>query len=75
MTRTRKAIVTSGFGYLQFASAIVLGLIVTPLVLRQVDPRAFGLWLAAFTRELAKRPLVPVNDPGLPVAMEVHAHG
>lgn len=47
MTRTRKAIVTSGFGYLQFASAIVLGLIVTPLVLRQVDPRAFGLWLAA----------------------------
>ena len=35
----------------------------------------FGFWLAALTRELAKRPLVPVNDPGLPVAMEVHAHG
>jgi O-antigen/teichoic acid export membrane protein len=47
MTRTRKAIVTSGFGYLQFASAVVLGLFVTPIVLRQVDPRAYGLWLAA----------------------------
>jgi hypothetical protein len=35
----------------------------------------FGLWLAAFVREVGKRPLLPVNDPGLPVAMEVHAHG
>ena len=34
-----------------------------------------GLWIAAFVRELGKRPLLPVNDPNLPVAMEVHAHG
>lgn len=47
MTRTRKAIIASVFAYLQFASAIVLGLIVTPIVLRQVDARAYGLWLAA----------------------------
>ena len=47
MTRTRKAAVTSAFGYLQFAAAIVLGLVVTPMVLQQVDPRAYGLWLAA----------------------------
>ncbi|MGH9314769.1 MAG: hypothetical protein ACRD1S_16420 [Vicinamibacterales bacterium] len=47
MTRTRKAILTSGFGYLQFASAVVLGLVVMPIVLEQVDPRAYGLWLAA----------------------------
>jgi O-antigen/teichoic acid export membrane protein len=46
VTRARKAILTSAFGYLQFASAIVLGLVVTPMVLRQVDPRAYGLWLA-----------------------------
>jgi O-antigen/teichoic acid export membrane protein len=46
MTRTRKAVVTSAFGYLQFASAIVLGLVVMPMVLRQVEPRAYGLWLA-----------------------------
>ncbi|HEY3348830.1 MAG TPA: hypothetical protein VGM13_03585 [Thermoanaerobaculia bacterium] len=35
----------------------------------------FGLWLAVFARELARRPLLPVNDPALPAAMEVHAHG
>jgi hypothetical protein len=35
----------------------------------------FGLWLSAFARELARRPLLPVNDPNLPVALEVHAHG
>jgi O-antigen/teichoic acid export membrane protein len=46
MTRTSKAIRTSAFGYLQFASAIVLGMVVTPMVLGQVDPRPFGLWLA-----------------------------
>jgi O-antigen/teichoic acid export membrane protein len=46
VTRARKAALTSGFGYLQFASAIVLGLVVTPMVLRQVDARSYGLWLA-----------------------------
>jgi hypothetical protein len=35
----------------------------------------FGLWLAAFARELGTRPLLPVNDPNLAVALEVHAHG
>jgi hypothetical protein len=34
-----------------------------------------GLWLAAFARELGARPLLPVNDPNLAVALEVHAHG
>jgi hypothetical protein len=34
-----------------------------------------GLWLAAFARELGTRPLLPVNDPNLAVALEVHAHG
>ena len=34
----------------------------------------FGLWLWAFARQLAVRPLLPVNDPGLAVALEVHAH-
>ncbi len=35
----------------------------------------FGLWLAAFARELGTRPLLPVNDPNLPIALERHAHG
>ena len=35
----------------------------------------FGLFLAAFARELGTRSLLPVNDPELPVALEVHAHG
>jgi hypothetical protein len=34
-----------------------------------------GLWLAAFTRELGTRSLLPVNDPNLALALEVHAHG
>jgi hypothetical protein len=35
----------------------------------------FGLWLAAFARELGTRSLLPANDPSLAVALEVHAHG
>ena len=34
----------------------------------------FGLWIWAFARELAGRSLLPVNDPALAVALEVHAH-
>jgi hypothetical protein len=34
-----------------------------------------ALWTAAFVRELGARPLLPVNDPNLPVALERHAHG
>ncbi len=34
-----------------------------------------GLWLTAFMRELAKQPLMPVNDPEFPVVLEqVHEH-
>ena len=35
----------------------------------------FGLWVAAFVREVGRRPLLPVNDPNLAVALERHAHG
>ncbi|MDL2716853.1 MAG: hypothetical protein PT977_03785 [Acidobacteriota bacterium] len=34
----------------------------------------FGIWLWAFTRQLAVRQLLPVNDSGLAAALEVHAH-
>ncbi|HVO52608.1 MAG TPA: hypothetical protein VMV60_16560 [Thermoanaerobaculia bacterium] len=35
----------------------------------------FGLWLAAFARQVGARPLLPVNDSNLSAALEVHAHG
>jgi len=35
----------------------------------------FGLWLAAFVRQVGARPLLPVNDPNVAVALERHAHG
>ena len=34
-----------------------------------------GFWIALFVRELKARPLLPVHDPNLPAALEVHAHG
>jgi hypothetical protein len=34
-----------------------------------------GIWVWRFARELGSRPLLPLNDPGLPAALEVHAHG
>ena len=34
----------------------------------------FGIWLWSFAQQLARRPLLPVNDSGLGAALEVHAH-
>jgi hypothetical protein len=34
-----------------------------------------GIWVWLFVREVMKRPLLPLNDSGLPAALEVHAHG
>ncbi|HEX7528021.1 MAG TPA: hypothetical protein VF425_02855 [Thermoanaerobaculia bacterium] len=34
----------------------------------------FGIWLWEFARQLSGRSLLPVNDPALAVALEVHAH-
>ena len=33
-----------------------------------------GIWLREFARQLAGRSLLPVNDPALAIALEVHAH-
>jgi len=39
-------------------------------------PIAFGgLWLWLYTRELAGRALLPVNDPSLAAALEAPSHG
>jgi hypothetical protein len=34
-----------------------------------------GFWLFLFVGQLKSRPLLPVHDPGLPAALEIHAHG
>lgn len=47
MTRTRRAMLTSMFAYLQYAVAVVISIVLVPLVLSHVDVRAYGLWLAA----------------------------
>lgn len=46
MTRARRAFVTSVFGYAQYALAIVVGIVLVPMILGQVDLRVYGLWLA-----------------------------
>ena len=45
MTRTHKAAVLAAFTYVQYALAIVTGIVLVPLILRQLGARTYGLWL------------------------------
>ena len=45
-SRSGRALIASGFAYAQFASAIVVGVLLVPLILDQVGARLYGLWLA-----------------------------
>jgi O-antigen/teichoic acid export membrane protein len=47
MSRTRKAAAAAGFGYLQYALAIVTGIFLVPLTLRSLGARTWGVWLAS----------------------------
>jgi O-antigen/teichoic acid export membrane protein len=49
MSRSRagKALIASGFAYINFASAIVTGVLLVPLMLDRLGARAYGLWLAS----------------------------
>ena len=46
MSRTRKATVAAGFGYVQFALALITGIALVPLMLDRLGARTWGLWLA-----------------------------
>ena len=46
MSRIRKAAITAGFSYANFAVAIAGGLVLVPLTLHRVGARPWGLWLA-----------------------------
>jgi O-antigen/teichoic acid export membrane protein len=45
VSRTRKAGVNLGFGYLQFALALVSGLVLVPFILARVGTEAYAFWL------------------------------
>jgi O-antigen/teichoic acid export membrane protein len=47
MSRIRKAAVTAGFTYVQFAVAILAGIVLVPLTLHYIGARTWGLWLAS----------------------------
>lgn len=45
MSRTRRAGIAAGFGYLQFGLALASGILVVPFVLARVGNEAYGVWL------------------------------
>jgi O-antigen/teichoic acid export membrane protein len=45
--RTRNALISSFFTYLQFAVALGAAFFVTPLILRKIGARDYGLWLSS----------------------------
>ncbi len=47
MTRVRKSLTIAAFGYIQYALAIVSGVLLVPLTLRSLGARSWGLWLAS----------------------------
>lgn len=47
MSRTRKALITAGFSYTQFALAMVSGILLIPLILSHLGAKTYGLWLAS----------------------------
>jgi O-antigen/teichoic acid export membrane protein len=46
MSRTRNAITSAGFAYVQFALGIVSGVVLVPFIIRCLGERTYGLWLA-----------------------------
>jgi Na+-driven multidrug efflux pump len=45
VSRTRRAGIAAGFGYLQFGLALASGILVVPFVLARVGSEAYGVWL------------------------------
>jgi Na+-driven multidrug efflux pump len=45
VSRTRRAGVAAGFGYLQFGLALASGILVVPFILKNVGSAAYGVWL------------------------------
>ena len=45
VSRTRRAGIAAGFGYLQFGLALASGILVVPFILARVGSEAYGVWL------------------------------
>jgi Na+-driven multidrug efflux pump len=45
VSRTRRAGIAAGFGYLQFGLALASGILVIPFILARVGSEAYGVWL------------------------------
>jgi O-antigen/teichoic acid export membrane protein len=64
VSRTRRAGITAVFGYLQFALALVSGIVLVPLVLARVPTEQYGIWLA-FGELLAYSAMVDLGVVGV----------
>jgi len=64
VSRTRRAGITAAFGYLQFALALVSGIVMVPFVLAHVPNDQYGVWLA-FGELLAYSSMVDLGVVGV----------
>jgi len=64
VSRTRRAGVAAAFGYLQFALALLTGIVLVPFILAQVGSQSYGVWLA-FGELLAYSSMVDLGVVGV----------
>lgn len=64
MSRTRRAGIAAVFGYLQFALALVSGIVLVPFVLARIPTEQYGVWLA-FGELLAYSSMVDLGVVGV----------
>ncbi|HEU0051931.1 MAG TPA: hypothetical protein VFQ39_02095, partial [Longimicrobium sp.] len=64
MSRTRRAGIAAVFGYLQFATSVLTGIVLLPFILARVGTDAYGVWLA-FGELLAYSAMVDLGVVGV----------
>lgn len=64
MSRTRRAGIAAVFGYLQFALALLTGIVLVPFILSRVGSGEYGVWLA-FGELLAYSSMVDLGVVGV----------
>jgi O-antigen/teichoic acid export membrane protein len=64
LSRTRRAGIAAVFGYLQFGTAVLTGIILLPFILKRVGTAEYGVWLA-FGELLAYSAMVDLGVVGV----------